>query len=64
MTTTNHSLRGRVAIVTGAGKGLGRAYALQLASLGAQLVVNNRSTNGRSAEAVVEEFPADVVLHY
>ena len=33
---------GRVVIVTGAGKGLGRAYALDLAARGAKLVLNNR----------------------
>lgn len=33
---------GRVAIVTGAGKGLGRAYAEYLAARGARLVLNNR----------------------
>ena len=32
---------GRVAVVTGAGRGLGRHYALFLASRGAQLVVND-----------------------
>jgi NAD(P)-dependent dehydrogenase (short-subunit alcohol dehydrogenase family) len=35
-------LQERVAIVTGAGNGLGRAYAIDLAARGARVVVNNR----------------------
>ena len=47
-----------VAIVTGAGKGLGRAYALKLASLGINVVVNNRSHQDQpnTADAVVAEI--------
>lgn len=46
---------GRVVIITGAGTGLGRAYALRLAELGWRVIVNNRNRSS-SAEAVVAEI--------
>jgi 3-oxoacyl-[acyl-carrier protein] reductase len=48
-------LAGRAAIVTGAGRNIGRAIALMLAEGGATVVVNARS-NGAEAEAVVREI--------
>ena len=49
-------LSGRVAIVTGAGGGLGRAHALYLARQGAKLVVNDVS--GDAAKRVAAEIDA------
>jgi NAD(P)-dependent dehydrogenase (short-subunit alcohol dehydrogenase family) len=49
-------LRDRIAIVTGAGGGLGRSHALMLARLGARVVVND--VDRESAERVAAEIKA------
>lgn len=51
------SLNGRVAIVTGSGRGIGRAVALRLAREGARLVVNDVG-DPAPAQAVVGEIQA------
>ena len=56
---------GRVAIVTGAGRGIGREHSLMLAAQGAKVVVNDlggdrtaRATDAGPAQEVVDEIVA------
>ena len=50
-------LQGKVALVTGASRGIGRAIALELAGCGAVVAVNYRA-GAEAAEAVVKEIEA------
>lgn len=52
-----HPLGGRTALVTGSSRGIGRAIALTLGSLGADVVVNY-VTRDKDAQAVVDELSA------
>ena len=54
---SNNELNGKVAIVTGAGRNIGRAIALGLAADGVSIVVNARS-NRAEADAVAREIEA------
>ena len=55
-------LEGRVAIVTGAGRGIGRAHALELARQGAKVVVNDYgvSNNGEKTDSPAHEVVAEI----
>src|SRR5947209_4441101 len=59
------NLSGRIAIVTGSGGGLGREYVLQLARLGAKVVVNDvgsdvtgKGSASTAAQKIVDEIVA------
>ncbi len=57
MTSTTHDFSGRVAVVTGSGRGIGEAYARALATAGASVVVADLDVVG--AQRVADAIGAD-----
>src|SRR6476660_4740191 len=61
--TERITLAGKVAVVTGAGRGLGRAYVELLAERGARVVVNDLGTDvsGAGNDSTIAEEVADLI---
>ena len=61
--TNPFSLTGKLALVTGAGSGIGRAAALQMADLGAALIVTDIDAETAQATADMIDGPATALAH-
>jgi NAD(P)-dependent dehydrogenase (short-subunit alcohol dehydrogenase family) len=54
MNTTSHKLEGRAALVTGAGRGVGKGIALELARAACRVAINYHSSGDLAQETVAE----------
>ena len=57
---TNMTFAGRTAIVTGAGGGLGKQYALEFARRGANVVVNDLPSSSSDSESAAEKVVKEI----
>ena len=52
----NGRLKGRVAVVSGSGQGIGKAIALAMAKEGAKVVTNNRQPGSTGLSSYADDF--------
>ena len=64
MNVKNEQGAGRVALVTGAGRGIGRAIAIELASIGCRVAINyqNSQAHAESALEVIQSAGGDAII--
>lgn len=55
--------KNRIVVITGAGSGMGRAYALEFAALGAQLALNDYDAKGLAETVALVQAKAGVRVH-
>jgi NAD(P)-dependent dehydrogenase (short-subunit alcohol dehydrogenase family) len=58
---TDFSLKGKVAIITGAGRGIGKAIALFYAQKGSDLILVGKSDNVKETEKEVKKLDSDCI---
>lgn len=61
MSSTAQPLAGKVALITGASKGIGAATALEISSLGAKVVINY-SSDSAPAEELIKKIGSDKAI--
>ena len=62
MNMTDISFNGRTVVITGAGRGLGRSYALEVGRRGGNVVVNDLGSAADGSQAAADEVVAEVKL--
>jgi len=60
-----YNLKNKIALVTGAGKGLGRACAIALAEAGANLIIISRTKKDLDqVSKIIKKFKSKCRIHY
>jgi NAD(P)-dependent dehydrogenase (short-subunit alcohol dehydrogenase family) len=57
-------LEGKIALVTGAGSGIGRGTAIMFAKEGAKVIVTSRSENCKETEQMIREAGEKLIISF